>query len=160
MLRLEEFFPGWEALCRIGIHMVFGYVVLLFLVRRFGQRSLSRTNTFDLILTVAIGAIFGGAAFNPNITIIEIAYTIFIVIFVQYAVTKLRLKFPQFGKWVASKPVLLYSDGRVHTDRLKHEQISNEDLAMAARQHGLRDIKAADEIWLEGNGEFSVIRKE
>lgn len=152
-------FPGWTPLFQIVFHAVSANVVLLFLLRGLGQRSIAQTNTFDLILSVGIGAIFGGTLLNRDITMLETMLAIAVLIYIQRFVAWLRIKFPGFGRWISSKPQLLFSNGELHRDTLKKVQIKEDEIPGIIRQKGVSSLMDVESIWLEGNGNFSVVAK-
>lgn len=53
------FFNGWQPIVRIVVVGTLGYVTLILLLRVSGKRTLAQLNSFDFIITVALGASFG-----------------------------------------------------------------------------------------------------
>lgn len=49
-------FGEWEPVLRIVVVGTIAYAALVFIVRATGTRTLARMNSFDFIVTVAIGA--------------------------------------------------------------------------------------------------------
>ncbi|HBM44306.1 MAG TPA: DUF421 domain-containing protein, partial [Halomonas sp.] len=50
------FFSGWESLARTLVVGLLAYTVLIVFLRISGNRTLSKMNAFDLIVTVALGS--------------------------------------------------------------------------------------------------------
>ena len=50
------FFNGWGNLLRVIVVGLLAYATLIFFLRISGNRTLSKMNAFDLIVTVALGS--------------------------------------------------------------------------------------------------------
>ena len=61
----KYFFNGWDDLLRTLVVGVLAYIALVFLLRIFGNRTLSKMNAFDLVVTVALGSILATVLLNP-----------------------------------------------------------------------------------------------
>ena len=52
------FFNSWNDLGRVLVLGVLGYVSLVLLLRVSGNRTLSKLNAFDFVVTIALGSTF------------------------------------------------------------------------------------------------------
>jgi uncharacterized membrane protein YcaP (DUF421 family) len=52
-------FNSWSDLGRVLVLGVLGYISLVLLLRISGNRTLSKLNAFDFIVTIALGSTFG-----------------------------------------------------------------------------------------------------
>lgn len=68
---IDIFFSSWETVLRIIIFAFSGYITLIILLRTTGQRTLSKLNAFDFIITVAIGSIFASFLLSSGTTVID-----------------------------------------------------------------------------------------
>jgi len=60
-------------------------------------------------------------------------------------------------EWLDGIPTVLVEDGRIVTDNLTREGVSERELAVALRQNGLLEASDARFVYLEPNGAISVI---
>ncbi|MFI7581876.1 hypothetical protein [Kocuria kalidii] len=65
------FFDGWEPVARIVLVGTLADTTLVLLLRISGQRTPARRNSFDFVVTVAIGAIFGRVLTARSIPLLE-----------------------------------------------------------------------------------------
>ena len=76
-LRLQEdsmvniWFAGWQLTGRIVSVGSIGYAVLVFLLRISGERTLAQMNSFNFVITVAIGATFGRVMTTRSVALAE-----------------------------------------------------------------------------------------
>ncbi len=153
------FFNNWESLTRTFILTVLAYITIVILLRISGKRSLSKMNAFDFVVTVALGSSLATIALNKNISLAEGASVFTIFIFLQFIITWLSVRNNFVKRIVSSEPVLLLYKGELLHETLKKERIPIEELYVAARSHGITDLKEIDAIVLETTGDFSVIPK-
>jgi uncharacterized membrane protein YcaP (DUF421 family) len=66
-------------------------------------------------------------------------------------------RWPWLRRGLDGEPTILVEDGRLRRDALRHEGVSEHELARALRQSGLLDIGEARFVYLEANGAISVI---
>jgi uncharacterized membrane protein YcaP (DUF421 family) len=134
--------------------IVYGFIILLLKVS--GKRTLSRMNTFDLIVVVALGSILartilsGGALFQG-------LFALSILAGLQYGLEWLSAKDPRVRRIVTSEPSLLFHKGRFLRKAMQENRISDEDILAAIRQTGTDDVSKIDAVVLESNGDVSVI---
>lgn len=60
------FFTSWIDLLRVIVMGASAYFCLVFLLRISGNRTLSKMNSFDLVITIAFGSIL--AAIRPSVS--------------------------------------------------------------------------------------------
>ena len=134
--------------------IAYGFIILLLKVS--GKRTLSRMNTFDLIVVVALGSILartilsGGALFQG-------LFALSILAGLQFGLEWLSAKDPRVRRIVTSEPSLIFHRGRFLRKAMKENRISDEDVYAAIRQAGIDDVAKVDAVVLESNGDVSVI---
>ena len=65
------FFDSWESMVRTVVITILAYVVLVFLLRSSGKRTLSKMNAFDFIVTVALGSTLATVMLNKNVALAD-----------------------------------------------------------------------------------------
>lgn len=150
-------FDGWEPVARIVVVGTLAYTALVVLLRVSGKRTLSRMNSFDFVITVAIGATFGRVLTTRNVPLVEAVTAFALLITLQYVVTSLQIRSKRFSRLVTAEPTLLLYQGRVLHDALRAERLTEKELDGAVRKHGMGSLQEAEAVVLEADGRLSVI---
>ncbi|KLU08983.1 membrane protein [Kocuria sp. SM24M-10] len=150
-------FDGWEPVARIVVVGTLAYTALVVLLRVSGKRTLSRMNSFDFVITVAIGATFGRVLTTRSVPLVEAVTAFALLITLQYVVTSLQIRSKRFSRLVTAEPALLLYQGRVLHDALRAERLTEKELEGAVRKHGMGSLQEAEAVVLEADGRLSVI---
>lgn len=148
--------PWYEILLRTFVV----YLTVLVLLRLAGKRELGQMTPFDLVVILVIAnavqnAMTGG---DNSLTGGIVAATTLTV--VNIGVGRWGSRVPFFRRLVASEPTLLLRDGKPLQEALDKERIDVQELEMAARQHGIADLKDVTAAVLEEDGSISIIPKD
>ena len=137
------------------------YLVLLVLFRLAGKRSLAQVTTFDLVLVLVIGEATQQALLGEDFSITQAAIVIGTLLALERGFDYLSWRFPRFGRWAESAPVMLVVDGRPNQDVMDHYHLSLDDVVTAGReQHGLANLEQVRYAVLEVSGGISVVPRE
>ena len=148
--------PWYEILLRTFVV----YVTVLILLRVAGKRELGQMTPFDLVVILVIAnsvqnamtggdnSLTGGILAAGTLTVVNIA------------VGRWGSYIPFFRRLVASEPRLLLRDGTPIQAALESERVDLGELEMAAREHGIADLKDVTAAVLEEDGSISIIPKE
>jgi uncharacterized membrane protein YcaP (DUF421 family) len=153
------FFSSWQAVSHILIIGVLGYIALVLLLRISGNRTLSKMNSFDFIITIALGSTFATAILDKKTTLLDAILTFSLLVLLQHIVTYLSVRYRSFEKLVKSDPVLLFHRGKFLRDNMKNSQVSEAEIQSGIRQEGLATVDEVEFVVLEENGKISVTRK-
>jgi uncharacterized membrane protein YcaP (DUF421 family) len=153
------FFDSWESLLRTFTITVLAYIAMILLLRSSGKRTLSKMNAFDFIVTVALGSALAAVALNKNVALVDGVLAFFLLIFLQYVITWLSVRYKSVKHFITSKPTLLLYKGELLDDALKRERVTIEEINSAARNGGQEDLSKIDVMILESTGEITVISK-
>jgi uncharacterized membrane protein YcaP (DUF421 family) len=151
------FFDDWESLFRTLTITILAYIAMIFLLRSSGKRTLSKMNAFDFIVTVALGSALAAVSLNKSIALIDGVLAFFLLIFLQYVITWLSVRYKSVKHLITSKPTLLLYKGELLDDALKKERVTIEEIHSAARNGGQADLTKIDVMILESTGEITVI---
>jgi uncharacterized membrane protein YcaP (DUF421 family) len=151
------FFDSWESLGRTFAVTILAYLIMIFLLRVSGKRTLSKMNSFDFIVTVALGSTLANVALNKNVALADGALAFFLLIFLQFSITWLSVREKRIKKIVTSQPTLLLYKGEIINNNLKRERITIEEIYVAAREKGIADLKEIDVIVFETTGKITII---
>jgi uncharacterized membrane protein YcaP (DUF421 family) len=147
-------------LWKIPLQTLAIYLVVLAGLRLSGKRQLGQMNAIDLVLLLLIAnavqnAMTGGD--NSLLGGILAAVTLFIAnVILSYT----RSKMPALRNVVEGTSTDLIRDGKVLTANLKHEEITEEELLAALREHGIEHASSVKHAALEVDGSISVVPVE
>jgi uncharacterized membrane protein YcaP (DUF421 family) len=153
------FFSGWAPVLRILFVGTFAYLFLLVTLRVSGPRTLSRTNIFDFIISVAVGSAFGRILTAKEVALVEACAAFTLLALLQYGVSFLRVRSTRFAALVNASPCLLYFDGQYLSQALRLARLAESDVQDAVRAKGLGSMSEVEAVVLEAGGELAVIRK-
>jgi uncharacterized membrane protein YcaP (DUF421 family) len=152
------FFDNWESLARIFVVTILAYVSIVFLLRVSGKRTLAKMNAFDFIVTVALGSCLATVALNKSVPLANGVLAVFLLIFLQFTITWLAVRYKIVKNIVTSKPILLVYKGEVLHGILKKERITIEELYVFARQNGIANFQDVDAVVLETTGDIIIMQ--
>lgn len=154
------FYDDFENLLRILISAPIIYVLVIGYVKLMGKRTTSQMNSFDWIVTVAMGSIVASVLLMKNVPIVNGAVAIFILMGLQYIFTKLMVHFKFWKKMIRSTPALLVFEGRFIEDNMVKERMVKAEIYAAIRESGVQGINNVYAVVLETDASLSVIGKD
>ena len=122
------FFDSWTGLARVAIAGVCAFAALVLLLRITGQRTLSKMNAFDFIVTVALGSTLATILLSKDASLVEGGVALALLIFLQISVAWLSLRSEGLQNLIKSTPLLLFHGGKFL-----------EDAAESGARHPRRD---------------------
>ena len=155
----ELFFSGWNSLVHVVVVGIVCYVTLLVTLRLSGKRTLSRMNAYDMIITMALGAVLTKAMLTKDQSIADAVLAIILLIGFQYVVSAFSCRSQFFRDIVTPKPAVLYHNGDFARDVMRKERVSEKEVEAAVHEKGVPDLGGVDAIILGANGELSVLVK-
>lgn len=140
-----------------GILTYAGMVVLL---RVSGNRTLSKMNSFDLVVTVAFGSTLASVLVDKKVSVAVGLAAIGLLIMLQFAVTWLSVRYSGFNRLVKTRPTLLVHEGTLQREAMRRVRVTADEIHGALRKHGIGDISKAGAVVMESDGSLSVISCE
>lgn len=157
---INVWFGGWQPIGRILIVGSIGYVVLVFLLRISGKRTLAQMNSFDFVITVAIGATFGRVMTARSVALAEAATAFVLLITLQFIVAFTQTRAKGFASVVTAAPRLMAYDGRILEASLRRERVTKGEVLAAVRKGGYGDLGQTAAVVMESDGTLTVIGPE
>jgi uncharacterized membrane protein YcaP (DUF421 family) len=155
----QIFFNGWDGIVRILVIAPAAYVVLVLFLRISGKRTLTKLNAFDLVVTVALGSTLATQILSKQTPLLEGVLAMALLILLQWLVTFVSVRSPSFRKLVRSSPAVLLRDGRIETDTLRNERITEKEVLQAVRASGGRELADADLVFLQSDGSLAAVMR-
>ncbi len=135
------------------------YVALLVALRVFGKREVGQFTLYDLVFILLVAN-----ALQPAMTGLDTSITgglvlIAALVAANFAVGQLD-RLPTFHQIFGSAPAVLIKDGKLVPATLKREGLTEDEVDMAIREHGVDDLKDVKLGVLEPDGTISIVPTE
>lgn len=153
----DVFFSGWSTLARTALIAVLAYPSMLVMLRLSGQRTLSKMNAFDLVVTIALGSTLASVILTGSVALAQGLLAFFLLIAMQYLLALLTSRLPVAERWVNGEPVLLFHRGTFLRQAMRQARVSEDEIRAGVRQQGRDALADIEAVVLETNGQLSVI---
>src|SRR5256884_7149445 len=148
MAGLGEIFRLGIPWSHLLIRAVLIYIVYFIGLRLFGKRELGQFTTFDLVLVLLVANALQPAITGPDNSVTGGAIIITILLVFNRAVALLRSRWPWFDALIEPPPTVVVQDGQINQAALDKEGLSETDVEMAIREHGVDKISDVKEAGL------------
>ena len=153
------FFTGWDSLLRTFAVGVLSYVVLVVFLRASGNRTLSKLNAFDLVVTVALGSTLASGLLTKDVSLADTVTAFGLLIGLQFLVTWSSVRLRWIRSAVTGEPRLLARRGELLPDALRQTRLAESEIHAALRSAGMGALDEAEAVVLETDGSISVVRR-
>lgn len=133
------------------------YVIFLAALRIFGKREIGQFTLFDLALVLLAANALQPALTGPDQSItggLIIVITIFIL---NRLVSVLRRRVPLIRRLLEFQPTVVGRNGAWLAGAVDGEELDQDDLDAALREHGLDSVKDVKLAVLEQDGSLSIV---
>lgn len=151
-------FKGWSSLLRILVVGILAYAGLLLILRISGKRTLSKMNAFDLVVTVALGSTLSTIIVSRQTGVADGLMALALLVFLQYAVARLSLRWSVFKRLIKAEPTLLFHQGNYLNQAMRQQRVNKDEVLSAIRSAGAASTDAVLAVVLEPDGSFTVIQ--
>ena len=136
------------------------FFAALAIVRVGGMRAFGARSPFDTIVAILLGGVLSRAVVGASPLLATcVACLMFAIVHRVLAV--LGAKLSPLARMLNGSPVRVFHDGRAQSSAMLVAGISARDLDAAARRAAHQaELSATDEVWLETNGELTVVRPQ
>ena len=136
------------------------YVFIIIALRLLGKTELAQLSITDLIFVLLISNAVQNAMVGSDSSLgggILAASVLFILNFIF---KKLKYRFPFLRKVIEGEPIILIHKGVVIIENCRKNEISQDELLQAIREHGSNSIEEVDSLILEADGNISVVSND
>jgi uncharacterized membrane protein YcaP (DUF421 family) len=152
------FFDSWTGLGRVLLVGTLAYAALVLLLRISGKRTLTKLNAFDLVVTVALGSTLATVLLSKSVALVEGVLALGLLVFLQYAITWLSVRSPQFQALIKAEPTLILHRGQFLEGAMRQQRVTREEILAAIRAGGAADVSQVAAAVLETDGSISVVQ--
>jgi uncharacterized membrane protein YcaP (DUF421 family) len=150
-------FDSWQGILRVLILGSCAYLGLVLMLRISGKRTLSKMNSFDLVVTIALGSTLSSIILSKSVALMEGLTAFALLIILQFVVAWLSCRSRAFNRIVKNEPVLLVRSGQMLADAMRKERVTEEEVLQAIRNQSVASLADVEALVLETDGSMSVI---
>jgi len=148
--------PWWEIILRTAVV----YVVVLVLLRTAGKRELGQMSPVDLVVILVIANAVQNAMTGGDNSLIGGIIAATTLVAVNTAFSRVGHQVPYLKHLFESEPTVLVRGGELVKRNLERENVDEDELMMAVREHGLDSLAGVESAYLERDGSISIIPKD
>lgn len=144
---------------KIMINSAFSFVAIFVIAKMLGKKQVAQLTVVDYVVGITIGNIAGQWCIDYRSD--WYLYLVAMAVFLGFTllVNFLERKVP-FKKFLKGKQLELITDGKINYKNLKKSKLDINDILGLSRAKGFFDIHQISYMFLENNGEISVLPKD
>lgn len=156
----NAYFHSWTDIGRLALVGTLAYGCLILFLRVSGNRTLSKMNSFDLVVTVALGSILGSTVLQSNVPFVNGIVAMGLLIGLQFLITFLSVRYSKLASLIKSEPKLLVRSGQLLPGAMRKSRVTEDEIYSSLRKQGLVSLEQVELVVLESNGELQAVAKE
>ena len=149
-----------SALLDIVLRTATIYIVVLVGMRLSGKRQVGQMTPFDLVLLLLIANAVQNAMTGPDTSLVGGLAAAATLLILNAVISRLVLQSSRARHIIEGDPTLLIHAGKTIRRHLERENIGEDELRQALREHGIATIEEVHGAVLEIDGSISVIKKD
>jgi uncharacterized membrane protein YcaP (DUF421 family) len=134
------------------------FVFLWFLMRVIGKKELAEISAFELVLLVVIGDLVQQGVTQEDMSVTGAILATGTIALLVVSMSYASFRWKRAERVVEGVPVVIVSDGRMVTESMRVERLSEDEVVSAARIQGIGDVADVRFGVLEPDGRFSFVR--
>lgn len=156
--RLAMFFESWLGLARTIVVGIFAYAGLILMLRISGKRTLSKLNSFDFIVTVALGSTLATILLSKDVALAEGLVAFALLILLQFVVTWSSVRSNRVRRMVRAEPRVLWYQAEFIDAAMRSERVTQSEVMQAVRSAGVSSMREVAAVVMETDGTMAVVR--
>jgi len=142
---------------KIIVAALVSFAALFILTKIMGNRQMSQVSMFDYVSSIAIGSIAGEMAVMSTDSILKPLAAMVVLTILTLIVSYSTCKSILIRRFFEGHIVLLYLNGQIYEKNLLSAKMDIDELLSACRVNGYFDLEEVYAVYLETNGQISVI---
>lgn len=134
------------------------YIALFAMLRIILRRQTGSIGISDLLLITLLADAAQNGMAGQYTSIPDGLVLVATIISWNYLFDWLSYRSEWFSRLVEPAPLQLVRNGRMLRRNMRQELVTEEELISQLREHGLDDIKKVKDVYIESNGQFSVVQ--
>ena len=132
------------------------YLALLIALRVFGKREVGQFTLYDLVFILLVANALQPAMTGPDSSLGGGLVLIVALVVTNYGIGRLA-DVPRLHRLFSPPPAVLVKDGQLMRRTMRREGVLPDEVEMAAREHGIDDVKDVERAVLEEDGSISIV---
>ncbi|MEK7947691.1 YetF domain-containing protein [Pigmentiphaga sp. YJ18] len=134
---------------------------LLFLLFRFVvRRDVGSMGIADILLVVIVADAAQNGMAGDGKSVGDAALLVSTLVAWNMILDRLAFHFPWMRRFVDPEKIMLIRNGRKLRDNMRRQSITDEELEAKYRQQGIESIEDVKALYLEADGNVSVIKRK
>ena len=135
------------------------YVALLLALRIFGKREVGQFTIYDLVFVVLVANALQPAMTGPDTSLVGGLVLIAALVTANAVVGRLD-QVPMIHRLFTPTPTVIIREGNYMPEQMTREGITQDEVEMAIREHGISGAKDVKLAVLEADGTISVVPRD
>lgn len=148
--------PALELVLRGTVMYWFLFLIFRFVIRR----DVGSVGIADVLLLVIVADASQNAMSGEYDSITEGLILVSTLIGWNFLLDWLTYRFPVFRKFAMPSTLQLVRDGVIQRRNMRREFVTEDELWVQLRKEGIDSMDQVQDVFMESNGEFSVIRRD
>ena len=148
---------NWDSIWLIPVRTLIVYIVVLVGLRVSGKRQMGQMTPFDLVLLLLISNAVQNAMTGPDTSVLGGILAAATLLIANQVVGYARNRVPRLRRLIVGSPTILIQNGEMVGKNLEHEEIPEDEVLAALREHGIEDVSEVELATLEVDGSISVV---
>lgn len=145
---------------RMLIRLSIGLFSLIIYMKILGKMQLAPQSILDQIGNYVLGGIIGGIIYNLDLSLVMFFMAIIIWGGFMLIINYIRARSLKAKRKIDGNPVLLMENEKLKTEEFKNIMMSADSLMSRLHQEGIKTLSDIDTIWLEPNGQLTIVKKD
>jgi uncharacterized membrane protein YcaP (DUF421 family) len=141
------------------VRSVVVYVALLVALRIFGKREVGQFTIYDLVFVLLVANALQPAMTGPDTSLVGGLVLIAALVTANAVVGQLD-QVPMIHRLFTPRPSVIIKNGDYVAPVMKREGVTEDEIEMAIREHGLSGAKEVKLAVLEADGTISVVAND
>jgi uncharacterized membrane protein YcaP (DUF421 family) len=133
------------------------YAFLLVGFRLSGKRQMGQMTVFDFVVILIVANGVQNAMLGQDTSLVGGLVSAGTLFSLNYVVNELRCRSRFVARWVGGVPTTLIESGTYLHRNMLLEHITEEEIMMALREHGIGEVSGVEKAVLETDGTISVL---
>jgi len=136
------------------------YIALLVALRLAGKRELGQMTPFDLVVLLLVSEAVQNAIFGGDMSLTGGLFGAGVLIGANYGLGAASERITWLREAIEGTPTLVVSNGKFLRKNMRKENLDEDEVLMAIREHGVEDVAGGRLAVLEIDGSISVVPAE
>lgn len=124
-----------------------------------GRRKVGEIPVFDFLVVITLASVVGADIADPEIKHLPTAYSVVLIILIQFLYGALIIKNRKIGKLLTFEPVIVIENGQFVKSSMRRLKYSVDTILTLLREKDVFDVSEVEFAIIESTGQLSVLKK-